>query len=300
MLIKRRIETRIDIVNCIMFYSDPKSLLYVINEKFVGKCFNNCYIVKIIEIIRQSKCMLNGKVGQIDVMFDVSGIVLSPGDIITNCHVINRTVSENADYIIARSDNCAVLAQGVKQLESVKTGQILPLMVIDTKYILFDDKISVTAKPIAHNAVSTYYKVNKDSPINMNMIEELQNMINEITSAKYDEKSWTFFDNLMYAYKNDQVIEASPIMDIINNMENHDVVGIPAAIRCTKGLVSTKLQPDATVLTLSSNTAIAVALLETYYKSLYVVAELTATYTNTDLLISHKNIWLLLNHIKLN
>jgi hypothetical protein len=83
-------------------------------------------------------------------------------------------------------------------------------------------------------------------------------------------------------------------------MEKYDVVGIPAAIRCTKGLVSVKLQPDATVLTLSSNTAIAIALLETYYKSLYVIDELSSTYTNTDLLTSHKNIWLLLNHIKLN
>jgi hypothetical protein len=305
MHITKRIETKIDIHNVLSFSSDKNSLLYTLAERYEGKCYRSCLITSVTSIVRRSNMMLNDVGGSIDVMFEVEGIVLQPGYIITDALVVNRASNMGIETIIATTKYANISIIGDRHLDSVKVGQYLPVVVSDVGYMLYEPKISVRATSSIHSVIPKYFKVQTDD-VDVNMLSGLLKQINlmEAKCNTLDRKSWKYFDDLLYAYKKQperagEIISGGiKVTDLVNSIKDYKYIGCDNSVHRTTGLASAVVPADIVPCDIAGNTAIVSYLLETYYYGLKTIHDIIALHDGNSL-VTHKNIWLIMNHIKL-
>ncbi len=306
MLINKRIETKLDIHNVLAFTSDKNSLLYTLAERYEGKCYRACLVTKVLSIVRRSNMMVTEAGGSIDVMFEIEGVVMQPGYVIVDALVVNRSSNMGNEQIIATTKYADISIVGDRHLDSVRVGQYLPVMVCDSGYILYEPRISVRATSAIHVAIPKYFKVQTDdvdATVLSAQLEQIKQM--EDKCKVLNQKSWKFFNDLLYTYKKQperggNIIKSGiKVADLINTIKNHSHVGYDNAVNGTLGLASTELPNGVTPCDIATNTAIILHLLESYYNSLRVMYEIITLHETDDSLTKHKNIWLIMNHIKL-
>jgi hypothetical protein len=307
MLITKRIETKVDIHNEMSFARDKNSLLYTLAARFEGKCYRSCLITKILSIVRRSELMVNGEGGSIDVMFEVQGIVLQPGWIITDAVIVNKSSNMGIEVLVATTPHANITFLGEKYLDSVRVGQHLPLMVLMSGYSLYESKIKVHATPKLHMNPPKYFKVHDDD-VDVGMLADLLDQIKTMEKQcepLRTQKSWKFFTDLMYAYKKTPPSAAAIIkdnvnvMDLIQKIKQYTVVGYDNSVDQHKGLVACSAPTNIVPTTIATNTGIVSVMLESYLNGLRVIYELITTHNTPESLADHKNIWLVMNHIKL-
>jgi hypothetical protein len=249
--------------------------------------------------------MLNDVGGSIDVMFEVEGVVLQPGFICVDALVVNRTSNMGIDTIIATTKYANISIIGDRHLDPVKVGQYLPVVVCDVGYMLYEPKISVRATSKLHSVIPKYFKVQSDdvdASMLAGLIEQIRDM--EAKCKTLDKKSWDYFDGLLYAYKvqpgyaNEIIKGGLKVSDLVDTIKKYEYIGCDNSVRRTSGLVSTTMPQDIVPCDIANNTAIVSYLLEMYYNGLKTVHDIIALH-DADSLIKHKNIWLIMNHIKL-
>jgi DNA-directed RNA polymerase subunit E'/Rpb7 len=220
MIITKILETSIDLCDPDDIYVlDAKALLFKkLNERYQNKCFASLLILNVVEIVRYSNFImvtdrLTGS-AYVDVMFKVEGIILTKGEVLQGCKVINVTAS---GIIINHQYAIGMLTQDKykKAFSIIKKDQLVPVIVEEATYNVGKAQITISCKPYTPQPYSNiiYNVTNIISPADT---EKLDLILNNISiEEKLHEplkklESYTFFKNLMYPFKTVQKFNLSP------------------------------------------------------------------------------------------
>jgi hypothetical protein len=211
MLIQKPLETRLD-------FSDPLDIINPdvtglcmrhLTEKYVGKCYMSCLIVKINKIIRHSlRYMsrdLNGS-AYISVSFEVDAIVYTKGEILNGCHIVKI---ESDGRIHAKSKHAGIqIRQDMSLVNIYKEGQVVPFIVNRVQYNPAQNAASVEAVPFAPAFPDNIiYSVGK--PLGDDENPRIKDLFRQIDKLKSDidmldsnsQKALGFFQDLVYPFK---------------------------------------------------------------------------------------------------
>ena len=227
MFIKKILETYMDITdpNEILSTDRNKMIMEKLTSKFVGVCYNSCYILKINRIIRRSyiymKDTLDGD-AHTNVMFEVDAIEYIKDEIINGCKIIKK---EPNGIIHAKSDYSGIQLNMQSNMSIFKEGDIIPVIVRMVRYNVNQSAISVLAVPFMPivNPIQ-YYKINgsltKQETDNikslLDQIKDTETQIDKLDTM--DKKIYKFFSELLSnkepSIKSSKKIKISDIMNI--------------------------------------------------------------------------------------
>ena len=221
MLITKVLETSVDLYDPDDIYTlDAKALLLKkLNERYQNKCFASLLILNVTEIIRYSNFImvtdrLDGG-AYADVQFKVEGIILTKGEVLQGCKVINVTSS---GIIINHKYAVGMLTQDKykKAFSIVKKDQYVPVIVEDATYNVGKSQITISCKPYTPQPFNdTIYNINAIiSPADTEKLDLILTDLDKEEKQHEDIKkteSYTFFKKLMYPYATPQKFQLSPI-----------------------------------------------------------------------------------------
>lgn len=227
MFIKKILETYMDITdpNEILSTDRNKMIMEKLTSKFVGVCYNSCYILKINRIIRRSyiymKDTLDGD-AHTNVMFEVDAIEYIKDEIINGCKIIKK---EPNGIIHAKSEYSGIQLNMQSNMSIFKEGDIIPVIVRMVRYNVNQSAISVLAVPFMPivNPIQ-YYKINgsltKQETDNikslLDQIKDTETQIDKLDTM--DKKIYKFFSELLSnkepSIKSSKKIKISDIMNI--------------------------------------------------------------------------------------
>lgn len=224
----------IDIENVIsIFVNAEENLLNILVNKYEGKCFAGCYIVKVITIVRRSECIMmqhnESGDGSIDIQFGAEVIELYQNEIVSGCILIkkdaerkmliamtkiddNVKVNDRHNDRIKHSnptDDTIPVALNItidKNFDSLKTEQIIPARIIRCLYSIGNDKIQAFAKPWIPNQLPVIIyncselTVTKEDLIIIEKLSALS-MKQKKHLETLDKKEIAFFSDIIYPFK---------------------------------------------------------------------------------------------------
>ena len=206
MFIKKILETYMDITdpNEILSTDRNKMLMEKLTSKFVGVCYNSCYILKINRIIRRSyiymKDTLDGD-AHTNVMFEVDAIEYIKDEIINGCKIIKK---EPNGIIHAKSEYSGIQLNIQSNMSIFKEGDIIPVIVRMVRYNVNQSAISVLAVPFMPivNPIQ-YYKINdvltkQETDIIKSLLDQINDTETQIAKLDTDAKKiYKFFSELL-------------------------------------------------------------------------------------------------------
>lgn len=321
MIITKVIEVGLDIHNCINLYTSPDNILLILADHYEGRCFKGCYIVKIEKIRKLGECMINQDgvpdFGTISVIFEASVIVYAIGEIINGCRVLNR--DEKGILTCATETSDIMVGPGVV-LESVTKGQIISLRVSGARYNGASTKISVMGVPFIPTRATTYYKVSLITPAIRGVLVNLLSDVVERCNYELKEmailrttkdKNWSTFDQLCYAYKEEQPQPVGATMidlnDVLSGVETLGKTkflcrdnGIKQTTPDVYGYNDSKDLPEGAMIRYDTPLLnVMLMYFEDYCAQLRTVREMVEIYSTEKLLLDHKNIWAIFKKNKL-
>ena len=213
MKIQKPLETRLDFHNPADIVNPDVIGLCMrhLTEKYVGKCYMSCLIIKINKILRHSlRYMSRGLDGSayISVSFEVDAIVYTKGEILNGCHIVKI---ESDGRIHAKSKHAGIqIRQDTSGVNIYKEDQIVPFIVNRTQYNPAQNAVSVEAIPFTPSFPDNIiYAVGKPlSEEDYNRIKELFDQIDNLKKSinlmdSNGQKALGFFQDLVYPFKKD-------------------------------------------------------------------------------------------------
>jgi hypothetical protein len=251
MKIQKPLETRLD-------FSDPADIINPdvvglcmrhLTEKYVGKCYMSCLIVKINKILRHSLRYMSRDLSgsaYISVAFEVDAIIYTKGEIINGCDIVKI---ESDGRIHAKSKFAGIqIRQDTSLMNIYKEGQIVPFIVNRVQYNPAQNEASVEAIPFTplfpDNIV---YSVEKPmSEEDQKRIKELFNQVDNLKSKinmldLNSNKALEFFQALVYPFKKDTIfneVEASKLeftWDSVKNISGY--ICQPIELKINSGFI---------------------------------------------------------------
>jgi hypothetical protein len=307
MLINKIIEVGINVHNCINIYTDPENIKNILADRYEGKCFRGCWIKSINKILMIGECVINQdgvpNFGTVPVIFEATAIVYAVGEIINGCVVKNK---DKSGIIICGTDIASIMLNSHKSLESVTKGQIISVRVVGARYNQAAVKISVHAVPFMFQDRPIVYKIGSISEATKDLITNVLTRIefeeSEMENLKKEKaRAWTFFDKLLYAYKEKQSVPTGArelnIVDIAKSGIERGVVYLTRDNRINlstptvHGYAAAPLPAKAIVRSELPTSNILILLLEDYCAHLRTIREMVNIYSTEELLESHSNLW---------
>jgi hypothetical protein len=148
--VERQFTTQIDEKDPNVLYSPdmPATLKSILIKMYVGKCFKRCYVTEILEIDEYSppvlEAMRNGGSARIAVQFRVRGLVYDRFEVIPDAKIVEIT---ETGKMVLRSRHAAIMIAADPRLQHFRVGMIVPVRVVDARYIAYRDTISVSGIP---------------------------------------------------------------------------------------------------------------------------------------------------------
>jgi hypothetical protein len=311
-VINKLIEVGIDVQNCIGLYTDPNNIIQIARNRYVGRCFRSCYILNIENIKRQSECVINQdgppSFGTLSIICEVRAIIYGIGEIINGCKVINK--NQNG-ILICETDNTSIILAPHPMFKSIIEGQLISVRVVAVRYSNGADKISVSATPYLPDKVNTVYKIGPVMPDMGDLFADILSKIkyeeSEMIRLKTEKKkAWDTFDQLLYAYNDDQKPAAGAkvlnIKEIINGGWGQYVSRDPKIRLSTPDIYSydtrDAIPPDAIIVADLTTPNVIIMMLDSYLSHLRTIREMINIYSTEELIISHTNIWLIFKKSK--
>jgi len=211
MIIQKSLETRLDLSDPADIYNPDLKAVCIkhLTDKFVGKCYMSCLVIKINKILRHSQRYMSYDLSgsaYITVNFEVDGIIYNRGEIITGCNIAKI---ESDGRIHAKSEYAGLqIRQDASLMNIYKEGQIAPFITKRVKYNPAQSAISVEALPFSPAFPKlVIYKIN--NPLNDNGKERIQFLFDRLEKAKTKikeldsegRKAFMFFQTLLYPFK---------------------------------------------------------------------------------------------------
>lgn len=163
-------------------------------KKYLKKCYNGCYITKIIEIINRSELIYVETRSDIavtcNVAFKVDCIVVEINEVIHDCTIAR--ITDRA--ILAKSDNCAVYVSQNVALQSLKVNQVIPVMSAMSRFTVSASEYSLSCRPFSPYTDNIIVQLKYDD--NVELKKDIY-LIKKHINKKY-------FVDLLYPYKSIQ------------------------------------------------------------------------------------------------
>jgi DNA-directed RNA polymerase subunit E'/Rpb7 len=221
MHITKILETSIDLFSPEDIYAVdvPKLLLTKLNERYMNKCFSSILIFKVVEILRYSdRIMVDNRLdgaAYINVQFKVEGLILNKGEVLQGCKVVNTT---SFGVIIRHPYAVGIMTQDPqkKAITVLKKDQIVPVIIDDVRYNIGKPQITITCKPYTPQPFPEIY-YNITEVLSPDETEKINALLVELAEEKKlhanvkNNKSYEFFNNLLYPYKTVRKFNMSPL-----------------------------------------------------------------------------------------
>jgi hypothetical protein len=150
MIMTKILETFVDLTDPLDMFAHDRDQMIIdkLITRFVGICFNSCYILKINRIIKRSfiymKDTLEGD-AQSSVQFEADVIVYRVGEIINGCKIIKK---EPSGIVHGASDHAGIQIDMNPAWDIYKEGDVIPVIVRRVRYNVNQDAVSVLASPL--------------------------------------------------------------------------------------------------------------------------------------------------------
>lgn len=222
MKITKIIEHCLNIPSPIDFYSHPDNPLVILKELFEGRCFKECLITKVLEIIEMSEMQIQSlggiAPGSIRIKFKIEGIVYLTNEVINGCKVINK----DKRTILAKKDNADIFILNTTLLESITEKNIIPVIVskslnkINSTSVALSGNLYLPNKKLFGINITGYYISDKNTQVDISRVEsEIENMKYEEDQKdkllKSNKKGYEFFRKVLYPYQEDKKPSAETI-----------------------------------------------------------------------------------------
>ena len=221
MKVVRQITTQVDIKSMVEMYSpDIESvILKHLQDRFVGICFQSCLIQNIKKIVWRSDIKINQMAatgqGYIDVAFEVDAI-----EYLQNEGIVAKVDEINAQYsymVLNKDNHTAINMRKIPELKMVNVGDKLPLRILIKRYQIAKQMISIIATLYTLPQEPSY--IFEIEPLTDEEKAELGYELDEIKKmekqiSKVDTKLLTFFNNLLYPFKNNKFAAPGSVEDM--------------------------------------------------------------------------------------
>lgn len=300
MLIKTVLELGIDIDDPIG-KCDDNHIKYTLETKYQGKCFRECYIKSIDRIIKRGEIIINQMsatgFGTLPIIVEATAVVFLRGEVITGCHI--KHINERAKLITCETDHAFVMLRGDKAFSSLQVGQYINVQVGLTQYTIGMNKAVINGAAYLPGGAASIYKITDTTLPTQQLMKDVMGRIEyeegEVAQIKSsNEKSWTIFSSLVYAYSAPQKIEST--LNIQRDQEKmRDYKYLTRDVRIeptTPFVLATNEDPGdlKNVVEVTLQEAI-IALLEDYAANLRIVREMISVYSTPELIKAHANLW---------
>lgn len=315
MIITKLIEVGVDIDDPVGTCSD-ESLMYILEDKYRGKCFRECYIKSINKIVKKGECIINqvggSAYGTIAIIFEVTAIVFIRGEILTGCLI--KHINDRANLITCEADIAYVMLKRDSTFESLQVGQYITVQVGIAKYSIGSDRVAVNAIPFLPAKKEIVYQIIKSNGENVKHALESKALLDDVlmrieyedTASKSlrtaNEKQWLVFEQLMSAYVKPPPLHPSAVpINLLTEREKiseFTFITRDNKLSLMSPVVAAYVNPptgDSTwpqnIIVRAPQQEIMLAMLEDYCGHIKAVREMISIYSTPALLESHKNLW---------
>jgi DNA-directed RNA polymerase subunit E'/Rpb7 len=316
MIIKKRIQTAININDCIGFYTDfENNLMDLLKNRFINRCFRKCFIIEILEIIRSSECVINQDgapdFGTINVIFDVNAIIYTPGEIINGVNVVSR---DGSGILTCDTEHANIVVGYDPLFNSVYVGQKISIRVYKTKYTIGSDKIDISAVPVVFEKSAILFKYIPDNLPGdfVNYISDNESKINAVNAELEklkNEPGYKVFSMLFYPFSTPKELPKGAaqmsIFEFAKNPPNKQcyITRDPRILHTTSLIAVYDTPSDCGISHEVANCdikgeIILSTLMDLCYNQMRSVVELIKIYNEPKMVEAHKNIWLIYTAIK--
>jgi hypothetical protein len=333
MIIKKYIETYMDIEEPNDIYSANRNdtIMQKLTDKFVGICYNSCYILKINKIIRRSyiymKDTLHGDALS-SITFEVDAIIYIKNEIINGCTIVKK---EPNGIIHAKSQYGGIQLNITRNLDIFKEMDVVPVIVRKVGYNINQLEITILASPfIPIKKKLIYYK--PTTALNDIQIENIVKIIKQILDInKYllnlsvnDKNIVKFFINLLnMKYNIDNLGKSTTInmLDIksltsinsgilvrVNSYNDHKIMhinsDINSQIKSISGSINSvenskkKITNEESLVIEETMFNIYSVILLQYLSNLQTLKDFLKNYPTFAIVQKNKSIWKLYNMLK--
>ena len=197
MIIIKLLEASIHIKSDKMFSKLEEIVMHELSTTYIGKCFQNAYIVSINRVIKHSEVRVDSNnidgSGIIDVIFETTAIIYMPGEVLVGkiVHI------DPAGFAILKTDN-TIITTNISTAKLYSKDMLIPVRVVKAAYTPMSDDIVVNAKLFTRSIQQQMYW-NANGTINISLYMKFINLCNAILDklSKQDDKIVAFFYELL-------------------------------------------------------------------------------------------------------
>jgi hypothetical protein len=312
MLIQKPLETRLDFADPLDII-DPDIIglcMRHLTEKYVGKCYMSCLIVKINKILRHSLRYMSKDLSgsaYISVTFEVDAIVYTKGEILNGCQIVKI---ESDGRIHAKSKHAGIqIRQDTSLINIYKEGQIVPFVVNRVQYNPAQNAASVEAVPFAPVFLDNVtYAVGK--PLDEEGLLRIRDLFRKIERLKTDiktldsnsQKALGFFQDLVYPYKKDTYFVEANATELVLTWDSVKKISgyicQPVESKIQSGVIyHFKDRPEGIVCE-ENLVSILDKFLSNIIRHYQTMIELVETYPTFAKVQEYKDIWRMYNMLK--
>lgn len=320
MITYKIIEVALDIDDPISTYANANTnILRKLQSKYENRCYAGCYIMKVLNIVKQSECVIMQNTescdGSINVQFRAQVIELLIGEVLHKNLVIKKATEQK--LLIGINDICALNIGINDMFASINVGQIIPVVIQKSLYAIGNDRITAYAIPyipsvttIAYNFASA--QITKEDMATLKDIKSLiadeYELFEELNKTSLD-----FFTTLLYPYKvksnklfNDKKVNVLKLDDIKEGM-TLGILARPAEMNSNDKSVYSFNYEDLNVLSDTYKLEIINitnvgkglnAIWLDYYQRINMMRGFVQTYDKTSDKDAHVNLWKIYNNNK--
>lgn len=297
MLVNDVLELKITLDNINDKYVKNREDYYLkkIQNQYEGTCIDNKYIYKVNKILKLSLTNIIRRTTtsdcDVNLILDVTFIVLNQYDVITNNKVIEIINSKN--IIICKNDYASILIENNVSLSTIKVGQNIPIIVGRASYRLHESFLTINAfpfvvilsKPIIYNII----RLSDDEK------EKLQVLIDTIKKEEElkDEKNkrWLYFSKLIYPFKTDKSkLSKNQSISSLFDLNQEGLISVSDEQNILDGNMIKLTETTDEIINEKALTVYSLLLIR-YLKKLILVRELTEIYSDDKIFADHKNIF---------
>jgi len=167
---------------------DDFTLLGILRDKFTNKCNVDCFVTEVTRLIAKGDVKITQSHpirGNIEVKFQISGIIMPPGYIATDCKVIGI---ESGGIVVVRNNYvCGIISMDSKN-GYLKPDMIVPVRIIESKYTT-PSVITASCKLFTHDEKWPAYHITSIGSPDINwreLYEIARAAAAEIADARFD------------------------------------------------------------------------------------------------------------------
>ena len=226
-LINKNFSSKLNIDNVYEKNID-EIIIDLLKGEYENRCYQNCYIYKIDELIKRSVVDCDTK--RVSVEFSAKVYEIDKYDIIFG----NEIQKITNDFVLCKGYNYSCIIKNMKNVftDKFKLYQKIPIVVAKVNYPMFKPEFTVNGAafvPILKNSHEIYYKVDKilkeDKDKILEIYKEYLDFELEYMEENKNEKYYKYFIDLLYPFRDKKLkLEFKKDKSNLLEMKAHGIV----------------------------------------------------------------------------